>query len=166
MKDYSTAVRDTYRKIIGDHSSFDEPADRQECVKLAAEEILADIRAGEVERPEIGSLVTRDLMAQDRSDKAAADSMIDALYYGGQDTLDLDPLLDVVVTLGGGRRKPWRLVTDVDWELMDEVRYRNVERQQQAYSQWRPKFLACRSAYRAHGTTEAVLAAGPCGDPS
>lgn len=159
--DYQTAVQATYREVIAAHSGPTDAADRQECVKEAKDRILDGIDRGEIESPEIGSLVARDLRSQDESDKNAADAMIDLLVYGGQDTLDLDDMLDVVVTLGAGRRKPWRFINDGDLELMDEVRYRNLDRQQQAYSAWRPKFLALRSAYRVHGSTLAVFAAGP-----
>lgn len=161
--DYKLAIQTYYREAVAAHSSPDDVADRQECIKEARDRILEGITDGDIAAPDTGDLIARDLLSQDTADKQSADAMIDLLVYGGQDTLDLDDFLDVVVTLGAGRRKPWRFVSDLDLESMDEVRYANLEKQQSAYSSWRPKFLALRAAYRVHGTTESVYAAGPCG---
>lgn len=161
--DYKTAVQTYYREEIAAQSGPDDSADKQECIKLAADRILEGIANGEIEPPELGGQVKRDLSDQDESDKNAADHMIDVLVFGGQDTLDFDDLLDVVVTLGGGRRKPWRFVNEYDLESMDEVRYGNLAKQQAAYSAWRPKFVAVRSALRVRGSIAAVYESGPTG---
>lgn len=163
MIDYATAVQSYYREEVAAHSGPDDAADRQECVKLAADRIAEGIASGVIDRPEIGEQIRRDLRRQDESDKSASDRMIDLLVYGGQDALDFEDLLDVVVTLGGGRRKPWRFITEFDLEEMDAIRYGNLERQQAAYSSWRPKFLSLRRAWRLLGNAENVYRGGPTG---
>lgn len=85
------------------------------------------------------------------------------LVFGGQESLDFEDLLDVVVTLGGGRRKPWRFVNESDLDSMDEVRFGNLAKQQAAYTAWRPKYTALLTAFRIHGSAAAVYKAGPTG---
>ncbi len=163
MISYKTAIQTYYREEIAAQSGPDDSADRQECIKLATDRVIEGIANGEIESPELGAQIQRDMRSQDESDKTASDQMIDLLVFGGQDTLDFDDLLDVVVTLGGGRRKPWRFINEYDLEAMDEVRYGNLAKQQAAYSTWRPKFIAVRAAFRVHGSTVAVHQAGPTG---
>lgn len=163
MIDYATAIQTYYREEIAAQSGPEDTADRQECIKLAADRISEGIDDGDIEAPEIGEQIRRDLTKQDESDKAASDRMIDLLVFGGQEDLDFEDLLDVVVTLGSGRRKPWRYINEFDLEEMDAIRYGNLEKQQAAYSQWRPKFLALRGAWRRHGNVAAVYASGPVG---
>lgn len=157
---YETAVRDYYRQEVAARSGVDA-ADRRECVKYAQDRIAEAIACGEVEPPEIGEQIRRDVLAVDESDKRAADRMLDMLLYGGQEQLEFYDLLDVVATLGKGRRKSWRNVSWQDVEAMEQEQFDNLNAQVEAYAKKRPMYQALRDALMTHGSVEAVYAAGP-----
>lgn len=157
--DYRPELVIAYRQAVQGKSSTDTCAQLDEARKEAAASVAARIKDGELDGPSIASVLEAEVDKIDKSDKNQADKMIDILLYGQQD-FDLDEVLDVVVTLGAGNRKPWRLITRQDIITMDELRYGNLEKQQESYKAWRPKFYALLDGWETHGSAEEILASG------
>ena len=159
---FDTGVRNYYRAAVAQMvEDSGAAAETREAKRLAAIAIQVAIDKGEITAPEMSTQIMAQLGVADDKDGKRADRMLETLMYG-QTHLTFDELLDTVVVLGLGFRKPWSQITWEDMESMDEVRYANVEKQQVAYNEWRPKFHLIRNALREDGVTiETILVDGP-----
>ena len=99
------AVTAEYRRVVATYGSATAHVDKLDMFAHAAESIRERIHSGELELP-IEDAIHAALSAADARDGQAADSILGKIARG-EIGLNLwpDPLLDVVVTLGRGRRK-------------------------------------------------------------
>lgn len=123
---FQDVVTAEYRRAISERSSEDTAADRQDAFAFAGAAIRQRIHDGEIEIP-LEDAIHAALLHADSREGAAADSILTKIV-NGDIGLDLwpDPQLDVVVTLGAGRRKPWRHVTAEDLTAMHGLRRKNT----------------------------------------
>lgn len=159
---FRDGVRDHYRAAVAELvDESGEATHKQEAKELASGRIATAVADGELAEPDLMSQIMSELESADLKDKRNSDVMIEALCYG-QEHLSIPELLDIVVTLGAGKRKPWGQVTWEDMEVMDELRYSNMEKQQVAYQEWRSKFRMIRDALRNQAVSiESLLLDGP-----
>lgn len=146
-----------YRAIIADGGTTH--VDR----KAALDELVLQVRprvlAGDIDL-DIDDAIRAAGRAADERDGNRVDGVLRAIAQG-QDSLEIDddPVMDLVVTLGGGRRKVWRFVNADDLREMDSLRFQNLHSQQLAYKRWRDEYEAWASVLLRHDTIgDAVLA--------
>ncbi|GAB2970075.1 hypothetical protein [Nocardioides montaniterrae] len=156
MNEYITRL---YRAVVADAGR--EGITRRE----ATEQVVAQARP----LVDSGALVldADDLIRQmvkraDESDGNRADHILADLANGADDlSLEVEPLLDYVVTLGRGQRKAWRFVGRNDLIEMNEVRFGNVRAAQTAYFKgFKPQYDAWLPILLKHATIGAAVAAG------
>ncbi|GAA2007830.1 hypothetical protein [Nocardioides kribbensis] len=127
-----------YRAIIAD--SGVEATD----LKVALDELVLQVRPG-IESGaivlDIDDAIRAAGRAIDKRDGGRVDGVLRSIARG-EDALELDddPVLDLVATLGAGRRKIWRFVTQDDLREMDALRFQNLEAQRIAYKRWREEY--------------------------
>ncbi|MEV8339247.1 hypothetical protein [Leucobacter sp. NPDC077196] len=60
---------------------------------------------------------------------------------------------EVVVTLGGGLRKPWSMIDpDVDLTLMNEIRYKNYRAARDSFHEFNSNVLTVKGMCSGYGT--------------
>jgi len=146
-----------YREALAEAGP--EGADRQEVLMVAAARVAMEVRSGRLAYT-IDSFIQSELIKVDESDGKKADTIIRAAAIG-QASFDLsDAVLDVVVTLGNGRRKSWRDVNSDDLVAMNEVRYRNYKAVRDSYQDWFKSYRAIAPVLLQYKTFGAAVAAG------
>lgn len=148
-------MRRIYREALAEAGP--DGTDRQELLIVASARIATEIRAGRMEF-DIESAIRSELIKVDESDGKKADNII-RIAATGQGAFEIDDL-DVVVTLGKGRRKLWRDINPDDLAAMDEVRYRNYRDVADSYAEWHRYFKAIRPVLVEFRTFGAAVAAG------
>jgi len=138
MYDWHQDVLDVYRHVVA--TVEDESIQRQEAFQQAESRLLEMYDEGSLKIP-ANEAIRAALLEVDKRDGSRADAVLEAAL-SGQDSFGMegDPILDVVVILGEGRRKLWRHVTSDDLREMDRLRYRNLRSQQHAYETWRDSY--------------------------
>jgi len=123
---FQDAVIAEYRKAVASRGDRAEGINRQDAFAFANEAIRERIHSGEIEIP-MDDAIHAALVAADSREGQQADNIL-AKIARGEIGLELhpDPVLDVVVTLGAGRRKPWKYVTADDIASMLELRKQNT----------------------------------------
>lgn len=123
---FHDAVIQEYRRAVATHGNVTTVVNKLDMFAHAAEAIQMRIHAGEIEVP-VEDAIHAALNAADSRDGSAADNIL-ARIARGEVGLELwpDPLLDVVVTLGAGRRKAWKHVNADDLSAMVDLRKRNT----------------------------------------
>lgn len=116
-----------YRRYVAANGSADAAVNRGDVFAMVADGLRDRIHSGELEIP-IEDALHHVLSEIDRREGQAADSVL-AKIARGEVGLDVwpDPMLNVVVTLGGGRRKAWKHVTAADLADMADLRNRNTK---------------------------------------
>lgn len=132
---FHDAVIAEYRRAVGAGDS-NEGINRQDAFAFANEAIRERIHTGEIEIP-IDDAIHSALMAADNREGQQADSIL-AKIARGEIGLDVhpDPILNVVVTLGKGKRKPWKYVTAEDVRDMAALRKQNTNSARRAESRF------------------------------
>lgn len=148
-----------YRAVVADAGR--EGITRREATELVVEQARPLVASGAI------TLNTDDLIRQmvkraDEADGNRADHVLADLAAGADDLgLECEPLLDMVVTLGRGRRKAWRFVGRVDLDEMNDIRFGNVRAAQTAYHRgFKPQYDAWLPVLIKHPTIGAAVAAG------
>lgn len=123
---FKQAVTHEYRRAITRLGGKAADVNKLDAFAYATEAIRDRIHSGELELP-IDDAIHAALETADSKDGRAADGIL-AKIARGEIGLDMwpDPMLDVVVTLGGGRRKAWKHVTADDLKAMAELRKQNT----------------------------------------
>lgn len=123
---FDAAVID-YRRFVASRGSADASVNKGDVFAAVAEGLRERIHLGELEIP-VEDALHHILSEVDRREGQSADNVL-AKIARGEIGLDVwpDPMLDVVVTLGGGRRKAWRHVTAADLADMADLRNRNTK---------------------------------------
>lgn len=148
-----------YRAVVADAGR--EGITRRDAIELVVAQARPLVQSGAL------ALDTDDLIRQmirraDESDGNRADHILASVAAGADDLgLDGDPLLDMVVTLGRGRRKAWRFVGRIDLQEMNEIRFGNVRAAQTAYYKgFKPQYDAWLPVLIKHSTIGAAVLAG------
>lgn len=157
---FATRCRDEYRKQVGKLTAASK-ADNKHAMRDEA--IAAVVKLAEQGQwtPDLAEAVRAQCRSSDKADKSSSDRVMRDIVHGqhglvGQD----DPALDLVVTLGGNRRKPLRFLTSEDVFDMDKERAKNLDRVVQHYhEQWRPVFERTQPALLKYGTFGAAVKA-------
>lgn len=119
--------------------------------------LMVEVRAGRLDvdvekalRAEIRNVVA--------SDGRAADGIIRRMALGDVPITTED--LDVIVTLGAGRRKSWGSVTPEDLDSMNELRYRNYKSARESFQEFNANVTAVRGMFGDHATIADAHEAG------
>ncbi len=151
-------IRDAYRAAVA-AADPDSGTTLREVVETVKVDLAARIREGSLELdPDdyLPMLIRR----VDERDGAMADAVLERHVFGQSALDDDEATLDVVVTLGAGKRKLWRHVTADDLLAMDEIRYSNVRAAQDAYDRWRSTYSLARRAMAQYPTMGDAVTAG------
>lgn len=159
MDQNTEKIRDLYRAVVADAGV--ESIQRKAAIAEVVEQCQSLVRSGDL-KPDLYAWVASVVVRIDESDGAKADSILAAIARGEDDLgLDADPILDLVVTLGRGRRKIWRFVSLLDLDEMDELRNNNVRSVAIAYrDEWKPQYDAWRQILRRNITIGAAVEGG------
>lgn len=130
---------------------------RREAVEAAENTLMVEIAAGRLTL-DTRRAVRSELRRIDEADGRAADSMIEKLAYGQTALIAAD--LDVIVTLGKGRRKAWHDVVPADLAAMVELRQENVNKARASMEAFRMAVARIRETVFVHGTVGAAFEAG------
>lgn len=158
MSEFSTTVNQFYREAVAEFGV--DGAQRQEVFAKVRPRIRALVEAGLIDI-DIDEAIDAELLVADEANGKQADRVL-AQLAGGQAhfAFDADPLLEIVVTIGGGLRKQWRDVTREDLQLMDSIRFENARKQQAAYVQWNGFVTPVMSVLDHFATIGEAVAAG------
>lgn len=164
--DWDPTITDVYRQVVG-NSDIHTGVERQQAFDQCIPRIRDMVRRGDLTIP-LDDMIRAALVRIDEREGASADKVLRRLVTG-EDSLafETDPLLNVVVTLGRGRRKPWRNIARADLIEMDRIRYENLRAVQNSYEEWRQTFPAALALVLQYGTFGEAAAAGamhPLGD--
>ncbi len=153
--------KDTLTRIYREATAEAGPdgVDRQETMIVAGARVATEIRAGRLEL-EQESFIRSELHRVDEADGKKADAILRMAATGQGAFVLSDESLDVVVTLGAGRRKAWRDVTADDLRDMDAVRYKNLRNAQTSYDEWRTSYDAALPVLFQYQTFGAAFSAG------
>lgn len=132
-------------------------ADRKDVMDSAATRIERMIRDGELQYS-LARYIRSELLRADEADGKRADDIIRTAATG-QGSFEFADM-DVVVTLGGGRRKLWRNVTADDLRSMNDVRYRNFRDVKKSYDAWFKNYRLALPVLVEYVTFGAAVAAG------
>lgn len=143
-----------YRETVASYGR--EGVDRPEAFESATATIMAEVAAGRFEI-DLERAVRDQLRRVDEADGRNADNILKRAAYGEVPLEYAD--LDVIVTLGAGRRKPWAEVTVSDLVQMNEIRYRNFKQAKDSYSAFNAAYMLLREAVFEHQTFGAAFEA-------
>jgi len=151
-------ITDLYRAIVADAGA--EGITRREALDQLVEQVIPLWKSGDVEL-DPADLIRQAGRAVDESDGHRADDALAQIAAGADDlSLDADPLLDCVVTLGRGRRKTWRWIVAADLLEMDANRFGNVVAVTRNYREkWKPQIDAWLPVLMRHPTIGAAVEA-------
>lgn len=154
---FHEAVTAEYRRVVAAYGSATTHVDKLDMFAHAAESIRERIHSGELELP-IEDAIHAALSAADARDGQAADTILSKIARG-EIGLNLwpDPLLDVVVTLGRGRRKTWKHVTADDLSAMVDLRKQNTNAARRAERRFIKDVAAVYDGLIAAGTVGALV---------
>lgn len=138
-------VTATYQAVIAESAA--DGTSKTEASKIATQRILDAIENGDV-KIDLLEVIMRAIDHADKNSGKKADKLIADLVAGRFKLFDIDEDLESVVILGRGERKAFRYLTADDLEKMDELRYENKRRQEEAYYKWRQVFVPCRNVVR------------------
>lgn len=124
-------IRRIYREAVASYGA--EGVNRQEAMESALSTVMVEVRAGRLDL-NLESAVLAELRKADEQDGRDADNIINRLSYGQVPITEDD--LDVVVTLGKGKRKVWREVTGDDLVMMRELRRENYLKAKGAFDEF------------------------------
>lgn len=146
-----------YREALAEAGP--DGAERQEILIVAGARVATEVRAGRLAYT-LDSFIQSELIKVDESDGKKADNII-RIAATGQGSFDIgEAALDVVVTLGRGRRKLWRYVTVEDLEAMNNIRYANYRSVKASYEEWFTYFRDIRPVVFQFKTFGAAVAGG------
>ncbi|MFA5606614.1 MAG: hypothetical protein WDA07_05445 [Leucobacter sp.] len=148
-------IRTIYRETVAAHG--DHGIKRETAIGEAAEVLLEMHQYGEL-IVDVKRAIRAELMKADERDGKSADAFLRRMAVDGLPLIDDD--LDVVVTLGGGLRKPWRRVTSRDVREMMRVRMENYRSVKASYKEFEANASALLQVLASHRTVEAAHAAG------
>ena len=156
---FHQAATDEYRRAVARFGSQSRHVNKLDAFAHASEAIRERIHSGELEIP-VEDAIHAALSAADTRDGSTADGILGKIARGEIGlTMWPDPLLDVVVTLGKGRRKAWRHVTAEDLRLMVDLRKQNTNAARRAERRFLRDVEAIYADLVTAGTVGAMVSA-------
>ena len=148
-------IAEIYRTTVAGYGR--EGVDRSVAFEEAIARVKEEIKAGRYQVDEAAA-IRASLIRVDETEGRTADQII--RRAAGTDEAPLEAAdLAVIVTLGGGRRKPWGEVTAVDLGKMNEIRFKNYRRAKEAFDEFSDACSILRGPLFVHGTLGAAHAA-------
>lgn len=134
----TAAYRQEVARIV---SVTGNAADRKTASEAAARVLAQKVAAGEI-AVDLEEYFTAKIQKADEHDGARADLILEkATSHDSLTLFDVD--MEVIVTLGNGKRKPWGAVTAKDLHEMNAIRHKNVQTVVRSYNRdWLPKYFA------------------------
>lgn len=124
---FQDAVVSEYRTAVAKYGNASTHVNKLDMFAHATEAIRQRIHDGELAIP-LEDAIHAALNVADARDGSAADNILAKIVRGEIGlTMWPDPMLNIVVTLGKGRRKAWRHVTAEDLSDMAELRNQNTK---------------------------------------
>jgi len=152
------SFKETVARVYREHAAtYAGEVSRAELIEGATASLLIEVRAGRLPIDEEAAIRAA-LMKADEADGKSADRIIAKAARGEVPLVAAD--LDVVVTLGGGMRKTFWLVTDADVSQMLEVRNRNYVKVRDSFREFRMDVAAIVPVLEKFGTFGAAYEAG------
>lgn len=134
--DWTVKTRAIWREVIAEADPT-EGTTKAAAREIAAARIHDLIDSGDLKIP-VDTAINAAIEKADTDDGKATDRVLRAVVEGTWSMeYEDDPILDYVVKLGAGRRKPWRHVTQADLIEVEQARYRNMHNAQTAYHDFR-----------------------------
>ena len=157
--EWTEKVRTIWREVIAEADPL-EGTTKAEAREIAAARIRALVDVGELKIP-VDTAIHAAIEKADADDGKATDRVLRAVVAGtAAFDLDDDPILDFVVKLGAGKRKPWRNVGQADLIEIEQARYRNLHNAQSAYHEFRGYFERAFPVLSEFPTLGAAVEAG------
>ncbi|MBK0420389.1 hypothetical protein JD276_15275 [Leucobacter sp. CSA1] len=144
-----------YREAVMSYG--DDGVDRPEAIESALATLMVEVRAGRLE-VDVERALRSELQKADEADGRSADAILQRAAYGEVPLLAED--LDVIVTLGGGRRKAWCDVTPLDLKQMNDIRFENYRKVKRSYLDFNAAYMKVRDVVLQHQTFGAAWKAG------
>lgn len=152
------SFKETVARVYREHAAtYAGEVPRAELIEGATASLLVEVRAGRLAIDE-ESAIRAALVKADEADGKSADRIISKAARGEVPLVADD--LDVVVTLGGGMRKTFWLVTNADVDQMLEVRNRNYAKVRDSFRDFRMDVDAILPVLEKYGTFGAAFEAG------
>ncbi len=146
MSNKETITR-VYREAVASYG--DKGVNRPEAIESALATLMVEVRAGRLE-VDLERALRAELVRADESDGRSADAILRRAAYGEFPLVADD--LDVIVTLGGGRRKAWDDVTPSDLKQMNDIRFENYRKVKESYSAFNAAYMVVRGVVFEHRT--------------
>lgn len=157
--EWTHRVRAIWREVISE-SDPQEGTTKAEAREVAAERIRELIDSGDLKIP-VDTAINAAIDKADTDDGKATDRVLRALIDGTWCMeYEDDPILDYVVKLGAGKRKPWRHVDKDDLVEIEQARYRNLRNAQNAYDEFRGYYDQALPVLMQHATLGAAAQSG------
>ncbi len=148
-------IAEIYRATVAGYGR--EGVDRSVAIDEAITKVQAEIKAGRYRVDETAA-IRASLISVDESEGRTADQIIRRAAGTAEAPLEAADLA-TIVTLGGGRRKPWGEVTAADLLKMNEIRHQNYRRAKEAFDSFSEAYKVLRGPLFIHGTLAAAHAA-------
>lgn len=162
--EWTDKVRAIWREVISEADPL-AGTTKGEAREIASERIRALVDSGDLKIP-VDTAINAAIEKADSEDGKATDRVLRAIVTGAAALdLDGDPILDFVVKLGAGKRKPWRNVNRDDLVEIEQARYRNLRNAQNSYDAFRTDYEPAFAALSRYETCAAAVAAGVFGAP-
>lgn len=149
---YNDTVQRVWRETVASYGP--EGISRPEAIEAASATLMVEVRAGRLDI-DMERAVRAELVRVDEADGRAADNIIERAAYG--EVPLTDESLDLIVTLGGGRRKAWRDVNPDDLDVMSELRFENYRKVRSSFEKFNLAVRRIRSTVVEHGTVGAAF---------
>ena len=148
-----------YRAVVADAGT--EGITRKDAIEQVVAQARPLVASGAIVL-DTDDLIRNMVKRADEADGNRADHVLADIAAGHDDLgLDVEPILDFVVTLGRGRRKAWRFVGRTDLDEMNDIRFGNVRAAQTAYFKgFKPQYDAWLPVLLKHPTIGAAVEAG------
>lgn len=132
-----------------------------EAEMVAVASIMAEVRAGR-HNVDVERAILAELRRVDKAHGRAADSLLARIAAGDAPIFMSD--LELVVTLGGGRRKTWYYVDADDLDSMNELRFKNYRNARESFQTFNGNVIAVRPAVVQYGMLGLAAEAGAFGE--
>lgn len=152
----SDIITRVYREAVASYG--DGGVNRLEAEESALATLMVEVRAGRLDI-DFEKALRHEIRKADESDGRSADGMIRRLAAG--DSMLFLEDFDVIVTLGGGLRKPWGAIDPVaDLDAMNEIRFRNFKAARSSFQEFNGNVTAVQMMCAGHETLIAAYDAG------
>lgn len=154
MSSFETIQRVTRETVSAYDNEFVMQAELEES---AISTLMIEVRAGRLDI-DVEKALRSEIRKVVEADGRAADGIIRRMASGSAPLISED--LDVIVTLGAGRRKSWGAVTKADLEDMNEIRYKNYRSARESFQEFNANVLTVQGMFGDYATVADAFDAG------